>query len=232
MRATGSGDRRRWVLSVLERYEVPLLRFATRLLGDAEAARDVVQHVFLRLCDRSAEELHDRVGPWLFAVCRHKAIDVLRARGQTEPIGDGDSLKGFSREADPAVAAQQQELYRRINDLIERLPSAQREAVALWTEGFAYREIARITDRREGNVRVLVHRALKHLRESPALRRLLGDAETEGLVQQEETEGFVQQESNENDPNGVETTKPRVAQRTLGHEDPRHSPKPRRGFTA
>jgi len=227
MRAMGSGDRRRWVLSVLERYEAPLLRFAARLLGDAEAARDVVQHVFLRLCDRSAEELHDRVGPWLFAVCRHKAIDVLRARRETEPIGNGDGRTGFSREADPALAAQQQELYRRINDLIERLPSAQREAVALWTEGFAYREIARITDRREGNVRVLVHRALKHLRESPAVRRLLGEAEAATPSNAAATTTT----SNENDPNGVETTQPRVAERTLGHEAPHRSPKPRRGFT-
>jgi DNA-directed RNA polymerase specialized sigma24 family protein len=40
----------------------------------------------------------------------------------------------------------------------------QREALTLWSEGFAYREIAAITGRTEGNVRVVVHRALNTLR--------------------------------------------------------------------
>jgi RNA polymerase sigma factor (sigma-70 family) len=39
-----------WVLSVLERFEVPLLRYAQRIAPDPDTARDVVQYAFLRLC--------------------------------------------------------------------------------------------------------------------------------------------------------------------------------------
>ena len=46
----------------------------------------------------------------------------------------------------------------------------QREAVDLWTEGFSYREIAEITGNRQGQLRVLVHRALKRLRGDPAVK--------------------------------------------------------------
>ncbi|MBN2474346.1 MAG: sigma-70 family RNA polymerase sigma factor [Pirellulales bacterium] len=172
MAPTGLDDRRRWVLSVLDEYEVPLTRFAMRLLGDEEAARDVVQHAFLRLCDRSDDGLHDRVAPWLFTVCRNKAVDMLRRRGRMAPLGP-EAADCPSRGPDPAVAAERSELYRRLARLVDALPPSQREAVGLWAEGFSYREIAEISDRSEGNVRVLVHRALKQLRSQPLVQELL-----------------------------------------------------------
>ena len=51
--------------------------------------------------------------------------------------------------------------------------AAQREAIDLWTEGFSYREISDITGEGEGKLRVLVHRALKRLRNDPATQRIL-----------------------------------------------------------
>ena len=48
------GTRRQWVLAVLDRYEGPLVRYAGRLLGDGDSAREAVQHAFLQLCERSA----------------------------------------------------------------------------------------------------------------------------------------------------------------------------------
>ena len=75
------GTRRQWVLAVLDRYEAPLVRYAARLLGDGDSAREAVQHAFLQLCERSAEEFIDgREAPWLFRVCRNKALDLIRLR--------------------------------------------------------------------------------------------------------------------------------------------------------
>ena len=39
-----------WIRATLERYERPLVLYATRLTGDSEQAQDVVQETFLRLC--------------------------------------------------------------------------------------------------------------------------------------------------------------------------------------
>ena len=176
-----SSDRRGWVLSVVDEYEGRLTRFAARMLGDEESARDVVQHAFLRLCDQSPGELHDRVAPWLFTVCRNRAVDLLRARERTVSLDEGDGRERTSREQDPAAAVAQQELYARLSALVVGLPPGQREAIDLWTEGFTYREIAAITGRSEGSVRVLVHRALRALRRHPVARRLVGGAvETDG----------------------------------------------------
>jgi len=176
MTRTEPGDRRAWVLSVLDEHEARLTRFAARLLGDDDAARDVVQHAFLRLCDESPNRLRDRVAPWLFTVCRNRAVDMLRAQKRTGPLEKLSARAAVSKEPDPAVAVEKQELYRRLNQLVAELPANQREAVDLWAEGFSNAEIAQITGHSEGNVRVLVHRALKALRGHPLARQLLDEA--------------------------------------------------------
>jgi RNA polymerase sigma factor (sigma-70 family) len=157
-------DRRRWILDALERYEVRLLRFSARLLGDEDAARDAVQHAFLRLCGEQVEKLNGRAGPWLFAVCRNYAVDILRKR-EKFPQDDRSAADCCSRSPDPAVAAEQADLHGAINRTVNELPVAQREAVLLWSEGFGYREIAEMTGAGEGNVRVMVHRGLKQVRQ-------------------------------------------------------------------
>jgi len=173
-------DRRGWVLSVLDEYEARLTRFAARLLGDEEAARDVVQHAFLRLCDQSPGELHDRVAQWLFTVCRNRAVDVLRTRGRTTSLDHVDARASLATDQDPAVAVEREELSRRLSALVAGLPANQREAVDLWAEGFTHGQIAEITGHSEGNVRVLVHRALKKLRQSPIARQLVGEPAESG----------------------------------------------------
>jgi RNA polymerase sigma factor (sigma-70 family) len=176
-------DRRQRVLAALERYEARLTRFATRLLGNQHDARDVVQHAFLRLCDESPHGLEGRLAQWLFTVCRNRAVDILRARGQAAPLTQVDARAYAGREPDPALAAETQDLCQWLSGLAGALPPSQREAVDLWTEGFSYRQIAEITGHSEGNVRVLVHRALASLRQHPLVRPLLDEpAETNETV--------------------------------------------------
>ncbi|MHC4404053.1 MAG: RNA polymerase sigma factor [Planctomycetota bacterium] len=174
MANTDLGDRRRWVLSAVEEHEGRLTRFAARLVGSLDAARDVVQHVFLKLCERSPEGLEHRLDQWLFTVCRNRAVDLLRARHQTASLASADDPPE-AKSADPAAIAEERDLVDRLNRLVDDLPPAQREAVLLWSEGFNYREMAHITGCGEGNVRVLVHRALKTLRGHPVVRQLVAD---------------------------------------------------------
>ncbi len=164
MEAGGIAEQQRWVLEAVDRHELGLLRFAARLLGDQDAARDAVQHAFLRLCGQSPERLRGREGPWLFAVCRNYVVDLLRKGTAVPPCTEAEpDCEG--REPDPAAAAEQADLSHSINRLVDQLPLPQREAIALWSEGFSYHEVARVTGASEGNVRVMVHRALKTLRQ-------------------------------------------------------------------
>jgi RNA polymerase sigma factor (sigma-70 family) len=188
-------ERRAWVLAALDQFEGRLLRYTQRLLNDAEESRDVVQFVFLRLCDQSPEKIGDRLAQWLYTVCRNRAMDVLRVNGRTVGWGDVGWDKAASAAAgppssngkpvgrrsrgelvppytnkDPADSAEQAELHALLRALIEHLPAGQREAIDLWADGFSYQQIADITSQKEGHVRVLVHRGLKALREDPQVR--------------------------------------------------------------
>jgi RNA polymerase sigma factor (sigma-70 family) len=187
----GPQQRREWVLAALERYEAPLVRFATRLVGDENTARDIVQHAFLRLCDQSPEQLEGRMAQWLFAVCRNKAVDYLRSRQRSGATGEAELPCYPSKEPDPAAVAEQHDLVEQIGRLIADLPAGQREAISLWSEGLAYREIASILQTTEGNVRVLMHRAIKRLRQHPVAQRLGAESAPAGMRRAEDAASEV-----------------------------------------
>jgi RNA polymerase sigma factor (sigma-70 family) len=160
------------VLAAVEAFESRLTRYALRLLGDLDLARDAVQHTFVQLCDEPPRSSPELAG-WLFTVCRNKAYDHLRRNSKAESLDghpSGELLA--SREPDPADAASRGDLHRWVREQTTRLPVPQREVLALWSEGFSYREIAGITARTEGNIRVLVHRALSALRSIVATQEL------------------------------------------------------------
>src|SRR3954464_9440300 len=60
----------------------PLTRYATRLIGDADRARDIVQDTFVKLMAQPRESINGHAVEWLFTVCRHRALDVMRKEGR------------------------------------------------------------------------------------------------------------------------------------------------------
>jgi len=169
-----SSDSHGWVLEAVDLYELPLQRYARRLLGDFDLAADAVQHAFVKLCEQSQAALEGRVAPWLFRVCRNRALDHLRRHGREVAwIADDHRSRGLAAAADPAHVVEHRDLSACLRDLVKELPAPQREAIDLWCEGFTHRQIAEITGRTEGHIRVLVHRGLSALRSHPLVRPLL-----------------------------------------------------------
>ncbi len=166
-----------WVLEAVDQFEQPLTRYARRLLGDVDLAADAVQHAFVKLCEQSRITVGDRIAPWLFRVCRNRAVDHLRRAGREMPLLAAETttealLDPVDHAPDPSSAAEARELAQRLRLLMKSLPAAQRETIDLWCEGFSYREIAEISGRTEGNVRVLAHRGLAALRKHPMVHHL------------------------------------------------------------
>ncbi|MFM7290823.1 MAG: RNA polymerase sigma factor [Planctomycetia bacterium] len=176
---SAGGESHGWVMEAVDVYELPLLRYARRILGDVDLAADAVQHAFVKLCEESQERLEGRVAPWLFRVCRNRALDHLRQSGRERSLlGEGDIAaptegQPASRETDPALAVERADLAARLRELLKDLPAPQRETIDLWCEGLTYRQIAEVTGRQEGHVRVLAHRGLTSLRMHPLIRDLL-----------------------------------------------------------
>lgn len=157
---------RELVGEALARFERPLLAYATRLTGDAERARDVVQETFLRLCTRGAPEPDGRLAEWLYTVCRNQALDVRRKERPMATTSDPRLLDRASGEAGPARKAESADSVSRVLRALSGLPENQREVLRLkFQHGLSYREIAGVTALSVTNVGFLIHRGLKSLRE-------------------------------------------------------------------
>jgi RNA polymerase sigma factor (sigma-70 family) len=157
---------REWILAAVARYERPLLAYVRRLLPDGDRERDVVQDAFLQLCKQPREELEARLAPWLFAVCRRRVVDILRKDKRMvatlTPIAEP-----IARGSDPNQQLETKDSARVVLERLETLPPDQNEAVRLrFHNQFSYREIAEVMGLSESHVGVLLHTALKTLRQS------------------------------------------------------------------
>ena len=154
----------RWVRSAVDRYEGSLVRYALRLTGDVQRARDVVQDTFLRLCREDRASLDGHLAEWLFTVCRNRSLDVCRKEKRMKTLSPQMAAAQVSRD-DPPAAAETRDTSRHVARLLEDLSDNQQEVLRLkFQSGLSYREIAGVTKLSVGNVGYLIHTALAKLR--------------------------------------------------------------------
>ncbi len=155
-----------WLRTAVERHAAELLRYAASIVRDADVARDIVQETFVRLWIDPPQALAERRAAWLFRVCRNRALDHLRKESRMTPL-PANSIETTEDQTpeNPALAAETNDSHHRLLQMMETLPSNQREVVRLkFQSGLSYKEIAEITDLSVTNVGFLLHTALKTLR--------------------------------------------------------------------
>jgi RNA polymerase sigma-70 factor (ECF subfamily) len=155
-----------WLHEMVRQYEVPLVRYATGLLGDEHRARDVAQDTFLRLCRQRRDEIEHRIRPWLFAVCRNRAMDVLKKENRMTTLSEDREQDCVSRDADPTTGVERQDAVRVAVAALASLPANQQEVIRLKVQdGLSYREISEVTGLSVSNVGFLLHRGIKTIRQ-------------------------------------------------------------------
>ncbi len=154
-----------WIREAVAAHQRPLTRYAERITGDLERARDVVQETFLRLCREDPAELQARLPAWLYTVCRRRALDVRRKEKRMQPASDGPIEALSSPDSGPEATVEQREAVSKALRLLSTLPEKQREALRLkFQGGLSYREIGEVVGTSIGNVGSLIHMALRTLR--------------------------------------------------------------------
>lgn len=150
----------------LERYERPLLRYATRFAGDPERARDVVQDTFLRLCEADPAVVDSHLAPWLYTVCRNRALDVRKKEARMTPMADTAWKAEPAPGPSPGDQAQGHEARGLVLDAVHALPERQQEAFRLkFQDGLSYREISDVMGVSLGTVSNWITTALLTLRD-------------------------------------------------------------------
>ena len=154
-----------WIEPILERYERPLLQYAGSIVGNGENARDVVQDTFLRLAQHGEVEA-DRLAPWLFTVCRNRALDIRRKEDRVVAMSEDAQDDISSTDPCPATQLDQKEQTARLMHLLQHLPENQREVLRLRFQcDLSYKEISEITKLGVSNVGFLIHTGIKRLRQ-------------------------------------------------------------------
>lgn len=159
---------------LIERKTGSLVKLISRMVGDAEEARDIVQITFVRLWEHRAR-FDERWAPntWIYRIATNLAIDYLRSRASrqktTEPLRmhvihaeDGRHHNQVAQIHAEEVAAIFQELAAGLSEQ-QRLVFVLREI-----EDLSSKEVAEIAGVRESTVRNHLFNARRELR-----RRLL-----------------------------------------------------------
>ena len=164
--ASSTSTRLEWIGSAIDLYQGRLIRFASRITGDVESARDVVQDTFLRLCREDVEHVRDHLPAWLFRVCRNRALDVRKKEGPLQTLDDATTSAREEPEADPHVRLEKGDDARRVLAAIATLPTAQQEVLRLrFQEELSYKEISAVTGHSVGSVGFLIHDGIRKLRQ-------------------------------------------------------------------
>lgn len=140
------------------------MRYVTRLVGDADSARDIVQESFLRLVQSGPPD-PEHVRPWLYTVARNLAFDRRRKERRVIASEAENVVPLQVRSTTPAELFEQREEHELVLAILAELPEKQREVVRLkFQGGLSYKEISEVTNLSISNVGVLLHVAIKTLR--------------------------------------------------------------------
>jgi RNA polymerase sigma-70 factor (ECF subfamily) len=163
----------RAVEALYARYSGPLYSLAYKVTGAERFAQDVVQEVFVALWRDASrfDPSRGAVGPWLFSLARHKAIDLVRREANIRRRTADVDLE--FREADDDVDHEAWLNVRRdrVRAAIEELTPAQREALDLaFFGGLTHVEVSERLGIPLGTAKTRIRSALLRLRD------ILGDS--------------------------------------------------------
>ncbi len=170
--AATRGDGRAFAALVRPHLDM-MYRLAARFSGDRHLAEDAVQEALsVASCELGRYRTGTSLRAWLATIAIRRAHTLARAerrRRAREQAAWSPELSQSPAELFGAAA-----LAQRIREVLAGMPDKRREAAMLrWDAGLPYAEIAAAIDSTEASVRVLVHHAVKELRES--LRDLVDD---------------------------------------------------------
>jgi RNA polymerase sigma-70 factor, ECF subfamily len=156
----GEADAYRELVAEMER---PLLYFATKLLGDEDAALDVLQQTWLRAF-QTVRRLHqpDQIRAWLYQIVRGLAIDRSRKRASVQRLEHEYAELQPEVNEDPTFDREDAAAVHRALDQLEPL---HREVLLLhFLEDLPIAEVATIVGCPEGTVKSRLHHGKRLLR--------------------------------------------------------------------
>lgn len=155
----------RIVEAAQQEFAQRLIRYARIFVVRQDLAEEIVQDTFLQLCQLANIPEEPFIGPWLFRVCRNRAIDVQRKEKRMKPESSSLLHSAISHSTKPDELLSQKETISHLQTLLGELTENQQEVVRLkFQNGFSYRQISEVTGLSISNVGVQLHEAILRIR--------------------------------------------------------------------
>ena len=164
-----------------------IYRFAQRMCGQADDAKDLVQDTFLNAYRGLKNFRGDaQISTWLYAIASRACIRMRRKRkGEPErelsldefiPTSEGEFRLQIPADGlTPEEALENKELRRALHQAIQKLPKKYRLVLVLRdTEGLTAKEVGSIMGLSERAVKARLHRARLFVRRELSARGLAG----------------------------------------------------------
>src|SRR5262245_25631974 len=148
-----------------DRYSGIVYGVALRILGNATAAEDVLQEVFLQLWrnPQAFDANRGKLPAWLAVIARNRAIDHLRKRPLEDNIEELPISTGVNLENEAA----QRLAVDKIRGVLAQLPQEQRRALEMaFFEGMTHTEIAAKSGEPLGTIKTRIRTGLLVLRKA------------------------------------------------------------------
>ena len=168
MQRVANGDRHAFT-TLVQVHQNSILNFIWRLMGDKTRAEDLSQDVFLRVW-KSAPKYENRAkfSTWIYRIATNLCLNKMRTLKIKNmfltqlPLKRQPQINTDSKTPENQLLRAEQT--RKIFDILNTLPSAQRIAVTLkFYQGLSYAEISEILDRSIPAVDALLVRAKKNI---------------------------------------------------------------------
>ncbi|MGH2452038.1 MAG: sigma-70 family RNA polymerase sigma factor [Candidatus Limnocylindria bacterium] len=152
--------------ALYDRYGRYAYTLAYRILGEAEAAEDVVHDAFISAWRGATGYRRERGNPrgWLLSIVHHRAVDILRRKTAFRPA-PLEVAESRPSEADTAEEAERNLERRTVRDALATLPEAQRRTIELaYFGGYTQVELAELMGVPLGTVKGRVRIGLQKMR--------------------------------------------------------------------
>ncbi|MCA9859533.1 MAG: sigma-70 family RNA polymerase sigma factor [Thermomicrobiales bacterium] len=159
--------------TLYERYSRAVYSFSLRIVGDAQVAEEILQEVFVRAWQQggSFQSARGSLITWLLSITHNLSIDEVRRRNRRPQKADSAepetilaSLPDEGLEVEEEVWLSS--LRESIQDALQQLPAAQREAIELaYFQGLTQREIADALGEPLGTIKTRMRLGMLKLRD-------------------------------------------------------------------
>lgn len=144
-----------------------LYRLALRITLDTAEAEDIVQETLIKVWNlRDNWQKIDNIEAFCFTICRNMALDSIKRSGSKNESLDEAPVERADNTNNPSQQAIENDHVNIVRHIVDSLPEKQRTCIQLRDfEGKSYKDIAKIMDITEEQVKINIHRGRQTIKQ-------------------------------------------------------------------